>query len=35
LIAGVDGVTLIAIEIKELMWSKKRRNASSKGPKQS
>ena len=35
LIARVDGVTLIAREIKELMWSRKRRNASSEGPKQS
>jgi hypothetical protein len=36
LIAGVDGVTLIAREIKELIvWSRTRRNASSAGPKQS
>ena len=35
LIAGVDGVTLISREIKELMWSRTRRNASSTGPKQS
>ena len=35
LIARVDRVTLISQEIKELMWSKKKRNASNKGPKQS
>jgi hypothetical protein len=35
LIARVNRVTLIAREIKELMWSRKRRNASSEGPKQS